>query len=190
MRFFFYNIILIFFLQSGLVRTCANEEKVILNEAKAVNLAKNLKVEVKVISNRVSLLKTIKKNASLKKTIDVYTEIIDRVVTNKESISMKSFYKSVLDDILKNPKHELLKVSISKKYNLKKMLNDNELLVLLNGKKFNIIQYNSTQLNTIYFIFSDIYATKMLKDMKKSIGNSKQGLLVLKKIANERGVKI
>ena len=156
MRFFFYNIILIFFLQSGLVRTCANEEKVILNEAKAVNLAKNLKVEVKVISNRVSLLKTIKKNASLKKTIYVFTEIIYIVVTN----------------------------------NLKKMLNDNELLVLLNGKKFNIIQYNSTQLNTIYFIFSDIYATKMLKDMKKSIGNSKQGLLVLKKIANERGVKI
>lgn len=30
----------------------------------------------------------------------------------------------------------------------------------------------------------------MLKDMKKSIGNSKQGLLVLKKIVNERGVKI
>jgi hypothetical protein len=190
MRFFFCNIILIVFLQFGLVRTCANQEKLILKEAKTVELAKNLNLEVKTIKNRFSALNTIKKNTSVKKSIDFFSEIIDGVVINKDNNSMVLFFKKVLDDIIKNPKHELLKHLISKKYKLKKMLNDNELLVLLNGQKINSIQYNSTQLNSIYFIFSNIYAIKILEDMKKSIGNNKQNLMILQKISDERGVYI
>ena len=190
MRFFFCNIILIVFLQSGIVRTCANEGKLILKEAKTVKLAKNLKLEVKIINNRFSALNTIKKNTSLKKSIDFFSEIIDGVVINKDNNSMVLFFKKVLDDIIKNPKHELLKYHISKKYKLKKTLNDNELLELLKGQKINSIQFNSTQLNSIYFIFSDVYATKILKDMKKSIANSKQNLMILQKISDERGIKL
>jgi hypothetical protein len=96
----------------------------------------------------------------------------------------------MLDDIINNPKHEILKHHISKKYKLKKMVNDNELLVVLNGQKFNSIQYNSTQLNSIYLIFSDVYTTKILKDMERSIGNNKQNLMILQKISDERGIKI
>jgi hypothetical protein len=190
MRFFFYNIILIFFLQSSLVRTCANEEKMILKEAKTIELAKKIKLDLRTINNRFSALNSIKKNISLKKSIDFFSDIIDKVVIDNDNNSMVPFFKKVVDDIINNPKREILKYSISKKYKLKKTLNDNELLLLLNGKKFNTIQWNSAQLNNIYFMFSDIYATKILKEMKKSIGNNKHNLMILKKISDERDIKI
>jgi hypothetical protein len=186
----FYSLVVLFFLQSSLVRTCVHEEKIIINEAKTIELAKKLKIEASTIKNRFSALNSIKNNTSLKKYIDFFSEIIDLVVINKDDNSMVPFFNNVIDEIMKNPRRGLLKSTISKKYKLKKELNDNELLVLLNGKKIHIIQYNSTQLNTIYFIFSDIYATKMLKDIKKSIGNNVQNLRILKKISDERGIKI
>ncbi len=76
MRFFFCNIILIVFLQFGLVRTCANQEKLILKEAKTVELAKNLNLEVKTINNRFSALNTIKKNTSEKKVLIFFLKLL------------------------------------------------------------------------------------------------------------------
>ena len=42
------------------------------------------------------------------------------------------------------------------------------------------IQWNSVQLNNIYFIFSDLYASKILKDLKVSIENNKEKLMIFK----------
>jgi hypothetical protein len=93
MRFFFCNIILIFFLQSGLVRTCAKEEKLILKETKTVELANNLSLEVKTINNRFSALNTIKKNTSLKKSIDFFLKLLMELLLIKIIVPRFFFLK-------------------------------------------------------------------------------------------------
>ena len=55
------SIILMVFLQSGLVRTCIKENKILLKDTKNIKLAKSIGSLVKALNRSFSALTTLKK---------------------------------------------------------------------------------------------------------------------------------
>ncbi len=91
-----------------------------LKDTKNIKLAKSIGSQVKALNRSFSALTILKKNLN-KKSIEFLSDVLDNAAINEDDNynSITPFFKSVIIDIIKNPKQKIFKEIIFDKHKLK-----------------------------------------------------------------------
>lgn len=204
-------------LQAGLIKSCAKFDKVAIKEGVEIEkgIAKSessilskegklirselllSKAEIKIFENNNVIYKDLKSNKTISgefnKAKKDYTEdIIDRisdligaVADNQEN---DNFINKVINEIVDGPNGVILqKIFI---YKLRDdQFNKENLRTVLNGGKYDTLKFEPSQLFSIYFKYSELFASKTLSEMAKNSNCDRKKLDEIEAIANAKKIE-
>lgn len=206
---------LFIFLQAGLVKACANADKVIVKEGVAIEkglaaesktlstIYKMTEVEKNLLKPATESLTIVEKSKQLapdfaavkKDRSEKIKDVVDKInFPNSDDVTDK---KS--NNLFGNSTEEYVKDIISSKYffPLCKMvryrfknenLNEEQVTELLKGNKVDTMQFKPTSLFNIYYMFSKNFSEKVLIQIAEKSKCDKIKIAEIKQIAESKGI--
>ncbi len=198
-------------LQAGLIKSCAKIDKVALKEGVEIEkgIAKSessilskegklisselmlSKAEIKIFENNNVIYKNLKSNKTIssefKKTKKDYTEDIIEGVSDFLDEANKidendKFLKNVINEIVEGPNSIILQKIFIYKLRDDHFKKEN-LRTLLNGGQYDTLKFEPSQLFSIYFKYSQLFASKTLSEMAKNSNCDRKKLDEIEAIA-------